>query len=122
MDKLDPPLFNGVPIIKEWIYRGLPCRVIHTRLSYCGYVGIPKEHPMAKFPYYEIDIEVHGGITFREEAEGIIWYGFDCAHAGDEIALALGGKTMGGHHWTLDEVVEETNRMARQFKKAKVTY
>ena len=116
MDKLIPPLFNGVPIVKEWTCQGLTCRVIHTRMSYCGYVGVPNKHSKAVENVSEenYDVDVHGGITFKEEIDNVIWFGFDCAHAGDEIIL--GGKVIKGHHWTLDEVVEETNFMARQLK------
>jgi len=113
MDKLIPPLFNGVPIVKEWTCQGFTCRVIHTRMSYCGYVGVSNKHSVLK-DIGEDDIDVHGGLTFKEKIEGIVWFGFDCAHAGDEIIL--GSKIVQGHHWTLDEVVEETNFMARQLK------
>ena len=63
----------------------------------CGYVDLPKGHPVADYEDYEdfwdSDIQVHGGITYMEnylhdsannEREGN-WIGFDCAHAGDRI-------------------------------------
>jgi len=115
MDKLIPPLFNGVPIVKEWTYQGFTCRVIHTEFSYCGYVGVDNKHSKAVKGIDESDLDIHGGLTFKEEIEGVIWFGFDCAHAGDEITIS--GKLISGHHWTLDEVVEETNLMARQLKR-----
>lgn len=83
---------------------GLPCLVVrHPRLGHlCGYVGVPPGHPLHGHPDQDVDVEVHGGLTFanacqpeEREAEGIChvpgpgepehvhWFGFDCAHAGD---------------------------------------
>lgn len=48
----------------------------------CGYVKIPKTHP-----YYgkeEIDLDVHGGLTFNEMHEEH-FVGFDCAHSIDLV-------------------------------------
>lgn len=48
----------------------------------CGYVKIPNTHP-----YYgneEIDLEVHGGVTFNEMHEEH-FVGFDCAHSTDLV-------------------------------------
>ena len=36
-----------------------------------GYVAIPKEHPLYGISYSEVDIDVHGGLTFSEKSEVI---------------------------------------------------
>lgn len=115
VDKLDPPYFNGFPVLKEWTYQGLPCKVVHS-FTYCGYVGIPKESPIAYLDEDNLNIEVHGGVTFKAEIGDTVWFGWDCAHAGDEL-FYHGNVVVKGHHWTLDEVVEETNKMAKQLKR-----
>ena len=71
----------------------------------CGYVQVPVDHPWYGEDYYadsgDIDIDVHGGLTFSGQPVGIDhgwWFGFDCAHLGDgviephsEYDLALSG-------------------------------
>jgi len=48
-----------------------------------GYVHIPKTHPLYGKGYDEIDVDVHGGLTYAEK-EGESWVvGFDTAHYGD---------------------------------------
>lgn len=47
-------------------------------------------------------VPVHGGITFSAvDSEGCKTYGFDCAHAGDEVT-----------RWTREAVMRETARLA----------
>lgn len=83
---------------------GLPCLAVrnHRYGNWCGYVGLPPEHPLHGKDYKDVDAEVHGGITFadkcnpgEDESQGIChtpaagepdhvwWFGFDCAHAWD---------------------------------------
>lgn len=50
----------------------------------CGYVAIPPEHPFYQKRYEDIDIDVHGGLTFGE-CSNKHWIGFDCAHSGDIV-------------------------------------
>ena len=51
----------------------------------CGYVCVPKDHEYFGKEYSQIDIEVHGGLTFGEIAADEFWIGFDCAHSHDII-------------------------------------
>ncbi|MDJ0512785.1 MAG: hypothetical protein QNJ62_05010 [Methyloceanibacter sp.] len=74
---------------------GLPC--IAKRMPrlghWCGYVGIPEEHPLFGKGYDEANrhIQAHGGLTFAEahaameKTDGLWWFGFDCAHSGDLV-------------------------------------
>ncbi len=50
----------------------------------CGYVQIPKRHPLYSKDWYGIDLDCHGGITCNENHEEH-WIGFDCAHMNDLI-------------------------------------
>ncbi len=51
---------------------------------YCGYCEFP-ERPLQSAGWDRVveDIPIHGGITYVEEFEGRMIYGFDCAHYGD---------------------------------------
>lgn len=106
-----------------------------------GYVLVPEGHP---WHGTEPDgVDVHGGLTFAErrtpadwertlDAEagdgipGGWWIGFDCMHFRDARGSSLMNPThrafyerfpdpaLGGHLWTADEVVSETERLADQ--------
>jgi hypothetical protein len=64
----------------------------------CGYVAVQKGHPLYGKTYSDIDLEIHGGLTYSEPCQGDseqgicpatenndkAWkFGFDCAHVGD---------------------------------------
>jgi len=61
--------------------KGEPDQLLLGHLS--GYVAIPKEHPLYKKEYPEIDIDCHGGLSFSEEDDLDWWIGFDCARSND---------------------------------------
>ena len=115
---------------------------------WCGYVRIPIFHPFWKKNEGQIlkpncsdfegsicgIIDVHGGVTFsgKMKANNLFsgwWIGFDCGHAGDALEgdsvnkfrKMFGDDFMnhGDHHWTLEEVVAETEKMAKQVKEYK---
>jgi hypothetical protein len=77
-----------------------------------GYVGVPPAHPWYGKGYGEIDVDVHGGLTFGDhqgnmswddhENEDLWWYGFDTFRI-DEFALH-------NKKWVLDE----TERLKEQ--------
>lgn len=96
-------------VIKEFDYKGFNCFIKKismnqlTRLFVglgdfggnpngwlCGYVALPKGHPLHGKGYDEIDDKIndvaHFGLTYSE-LEGDDWViGFDCNHAGDTPA------------------------------------
>lgn len=70
---------------------------------YCGYCNLPTK---LDYQVAESDVDVHGGITFqRDEPDGTFTYGFDCAHALDEINPSLRD---------LNFITEECESMAKQ--------
>lgn len=67
------------------------CVLIMPMGHRCGYVLIPSGHPWHDKSIYDIDAEVHGGLTFGEHIDEThvnaarwpahgYWIGFDCAH------------------------------------------
>jgi hypothetical protein len=74
-------------IEKQWTTAaGYEAEVLATEMGHrCGYVTVPKGHPCAGKDYDELDVEVHGGLTYGNGAK----FGFDCAHLYDAKDPAL---------------------------------
>lgn len=103
--------------------------------AWCGYVALPPSHPAYKKRYDALDVEVHGGLTYANECAGeichvpepgepddVIWYGFDCSHAGDVMPALLAGDIK--HDFAsrdvyrdLAYVKNECENLAAQFRK-----
>lgn len=100
--------WDGEPDKKQWLdaATGLPCLIVRNRMgALCGYVGVSPGHPFYQKPYDDLDVNVHGGLTFADscqehpgaeesgichlpeegEEKNVWWFGFDCAHYGDYI-------------------------------------
>lgn len=87
-----------------------------------GYVLIPKGHPMHGKNYSEIDVNVHGGLTFSELVdnemandwgldkgdEGSWCVGFDTCHYGDSL-----------QKWPKEMVEQETEQLKEQLESIK---
>lgn len=79
-------------ILREWESQGLKCAVTqghHEWGNLCAYVRVPSSHPAYKKQYDDLDIQVHGGLTFseiepcaHEDGQGW-WFGIDFAHCYD---------------------------------------
>ena len=83
------------PDLIEFEHQGIQCKIkrMYVQEPYskevcvfgghlCGYVAIPIDHPYYQKPYDDMNIGVHGGLTFGECSDKH-WIGFDCAHLGD---------------------------------------
>jgi hypothetical protein len=97
--------------------------------AWCGYVGVPPGHPWRGQGYDDVDVQVHGGLTYAGLCNGLIchvpregepaevmWFGFDCAHAGDLVPgfthfHALEG---GDVYRTLEYVQAQARALAEQ--------
>lgn len=82
-------------IEKDFMVGNLRCLVIGLSGGWrCGYVGIPKEHPMYAIDYDKIEADVHGGLTYGStspvgDKDQRYYVGFDCCHCGDGFDIAL---------------------------------
>lgn len=124
---------------REWESSGLLCAVVQGREggNRCGYVRVSPSHPDHGKEYDDVDVDVHGGLTYAalepctDHADGQgYWFGFDCAHLGDasydpnnlpghEIAFRakypeFTEHNRSEHFWSEQEVIAETERLARQ--------
>ena len=98
-------------IEKEWEHCGLKCAVVMNREqgNRCGYVRVPPGHPEYCSNYNDVNVNVHGGLTFggiedcvEEDGRGY-WFGFDCAHFGDSW---INPNVPSDYQWTSEESEE----------------
>ena len=94
-----PGPWQDEPDKMQWLddATGLPCLIVRNHFgSLCGYVGVSKGHPAYKKGYDDVDVDVHGGLTFAGkcgerichlvedgEDDDVWWLGFDCGHCFD---------------------------------------
>lgn len=89
------------PALAEAIFKMLTCLIVRNGGgALCGYVGVGMTHPAFGKGYNDVDVMVHGGLTFagecqktEDEGRGVChvhpgggkvwWLGFDCSHYGD---------------------------------------
>jgi len=130
----------------EWNHAGLNCMAIrHSRhFHWCGYVGLPPHHPDYGKDYDDVDVDVHGGLTYGEKCVGhvchqpltgepdeLFWFGFDCAHWSDlqpGMVAILKDLSMPmltdfnlerfSTYRDIDFVKRETNQLAEHFAKS----
>jgi hypothetical protein len=119
---------------------GYPCLAVRNKLgNWCGYVGIGQDHPAYGKDYEEVDVRVHGGLTYsahcdeyREhgichipdpgEPDDTYWLGFDCAHS-DDLSPGLHEYYQWdwGKYRTLAYVREQCQYLAWQLKAMEVS-
>jgi hypothetical protein len=117
---------------------GLPCLAVRNGFfgNWCGYVGVPREHPYYGQSYDDVPVNAHWGLTYadkcREEdkehgichipddgqSDDIWWFGFDYAHSGD--VLPYRGSPFVGYdrYSTIDDVKKECASVAAQLASA----
>jgi hypothetical protein len=116
---------------KEWVTEaGLKAQVVATPMGHrCGYVGVPAGHPMFGKHYDDVEVAVHGGLTYSEEDEGLWCFGYDCGHwddakdpeiMSDEMKKRFNRWTdTGGTIKTLEFCVAECEALAKQLEEMK---
>lgn len=82
----------------------------------CGYVVIPKDHPLHGVHYDDIHLEAHGGLTFSAPLlafGGEYAIGFDCAHWGDRIPFTASCSPVDEYR-DMEYVENEVRRLMQQ--------
>ncbi len=117
----------------EFEHAGLPCIMQRNALgNWCGYVAVSPGHILYGVDARNIDIEVHGGLTYANACMGAVchipkpgepddvwWLGFDAAHAGDRVPeMAFSITTGEPREWETyrdqDYIKEQTEGLADQ--------
>lgn len=105
--------WDSEPDRVDFEHAGFACLLHRGPMGqWCGYVGVPATHPAYAKPYSDVDVDVHGGLTYANRCQGAIchvpkpgmsddvwWLGFDCAHAGDFTPHT--NKYHGAYPWPL---------------------
>lgn len=102
--------WDGEPDKAQWVdaETDLDCMMLRNRMgAWCGYVGVPFEHKLHGADYDDVNVDVHGGLTFAslcDEGHGedaichvpapgrpadVWWFGFDCGHWMDVMPLMV---------------------------------
>ncbi|MDR2880865.1 MAG: hypothetical protein LBV29_03050 [Azoarcus sp.] len=77
---------------RTWVTEaGLAAAVFYVMRSHrCGYVCVSQGHVLHGKDYLDSDFDVHGGLTYANDAVGNLprasdewWFGFDCNHVQD---------------------------------------
>ena len=107
-------------------FEGLDCFLSRSLSGcWCGHVKLPSGHPWIEKSYEEIDIDIHGGLTFKGTPQNISlegeWIGFDCAHFSDIIPgcedfLKKSTEDLKEKIPNLKKVLENPNRPQRTYK------
>lgn len=126
---------------KDFMVDGYRCVIVGQKLGHrCGYIGLPEGHKYYGKDWVDIDLNVHGGLTYASDSDnypvksdGLWWIGFDCAHWDDgkdfELIKALASteecmffKEMesmfpsGGTVRTIEFVEQELRNAVKQLK------
>lgn len=148
--RFEPRFHYEVPLSGPWDHEpdkiqwvdtatDLDCLMVRNHFGvWCGYVGVPRSHPLYRIPYDVLHFQVHGGLTFAdlcqpgEPIDGIChiaepgredrpwWFGFDCGHAWDfapglmvpDFDLRDAGTVYRDEGW----VTTEVRQLAEQLK------
>ena len=126
--------WEGEPDKVQWIdpETGLDCLIVRNHFgSLCGYVGVPAGHPAYRQGYDDVEVSVHGGLTFdgfcadEETERGIChipgegrdpkvwWLGFDCGHFND---VSPGMEYLDRHLSRLDVDIPERPKEVWEFQ------
>lgn len=107
---------------QEFLYRGFMCCAMRGPCKqWNGYVQIPVNHPCYGLHYDDINVGVHGGLTFGDDVapwNSLIkghFIGFDCAHVGDLTPHScLNFDRYMGVYRTKDYVIAEIKHLVDQ--------
>lgn len=93
-----PGPWQSEPDRVDFVHAGFACFALRNdRLGHwCGYVGVPREHPAYGKGYDDVNVDFHGGLTYSRACSGQIchvpapgmpddvwWLGGDFAHLFD---------------------------------------
>ena len=111
-------------VLKKGIFNRIHYEIISLGSHPTAYIRIPKGSEINKANYEDIDINVHGGLTYKGKIndEGFLWIGWDYAHYGDyreNISRFHLEDGKSGKKWTINEIEQECFKAIIQLKKLK---
>jgi hypothetical protein len=126
--------WNNEPDRKDFTHEGYACFLLRNNVGvWCGYVGVPSSHPLYGVTHNDVDVEVHGGLTYSNKCDGHVchdpepdmpddvwWFGFDTAHYRDYIPGNSFFRDSDQIYRDITYVEEEIRSLASQLKKMDV--
>lgn len=119
------------PSWKVWVdgATGIQCSIVRHKQfgTLCGYVILPEGHPWVGKHYSDIEVEVHGDLSWSGKTSDGLWQiGFDCAHAFDlkprmDLRPESGNLFRDSIYRNVAYVAAECAKLAAQVKSAMVT-
>mgnify|MGYP000897041619 CR=1 FL=1 len=112
-----------VTILKDWMDENVRVIIVRGPVSVVVYLGIPIDHTFVRKDYNNIELDCHGGLTFSNEGdginrpEGLWWYGWDYAHAGDKAFYEESFRISNRIEWNDEMVAEDIVPAIQEFKK-----
>ncbi|MBR3490217.1 MAG: hypothetical protein IKH36_01880 [Bacilli bacterium] len=118
-------------VLENGLYNGYKFWIISYGSHPCAYVELENTHPYygkCNCDAYDLDIEVHGGITYGDYGLGStisdkhFIFGWDYNHYNDynyndeKYGLASGKK------WTTEEIFEDVKNVINQLKEAEIKH
>lgn len=113
-------------------YLGFTYYILNLGTHPTAYIKIPKTHKYYGIDYNDLDINVHGGLTYSKnkliinfkELKG--WFiGWDYAHYGDYVSWQektlskikeWGSSKFSNKKWTTQEILEDVKSVCKQLK------
>ena len=124
--------WSNEPNRLEFETEGFPCLMRRNDMgAWCGYVAVPPGHPYHGKRWDDVDLDVHGGITYADactadgeichvpkpgEPDDVWWFGFDCAHCDDLCPGMFKYGLIIGKYRDVDYVKNQCIELAAQLK------
>ncbi len=119
------------PIINVGKIRDLYYMILDLGTHPTAYIGVEKGHKLYGEKYDDVDIDVHGGLTFCGIYETIYfkdplyneiyWFGWDYAHMGDYLGwdsiTPAGLRSPTDKKWKFYEVMQEVTKAIEELEK-----
>lgn len=115
--------------LRDWFEGDIRCIIKRSHASLCAYIGVKSGHPLANHDCEDIPLNVHGGLTYAGDGDGVFfpngyyWYGWDFVHCGD-YAFYYDESPLAGKYnhscdkkWLGKEVELEVKSAVYDFKK-----
>lgn len=100
--------------------------------AWCGYVAVSSNHAFYKQSYNNVNVDVHGDLTYANECSGdpdegichlespgeepVFWFGFDCSHCYDFIPSYTSHFNQNGIYRNKAYVIAEIDSLSKQLK------
>lgn len=114
-------------VLCEGKYKNFQFYILNLGTYPTAYVEIPRESFLFGKGYDQIDIEVHGGLTFADSSlignKNNSWFiGWDYAHLGDYLGYSedypgLSKFSINDKKWTTEEIFEDVVSVIEQIRK-----